>query len=384
MYYFDNAATSYPKPESVSSAVYYSLKKHGGNPGRSSHKLSLDSSFEVFATRSAAANLFGGSVSNTVFTYNATYALNTAIKASYIYGSHILMSDLEHNSVLRPIAALTGNAFASYGFFNSAPELQGDERVHAIISSIRSKLRPLTKTLVCTSRSNVSGISMPIREIGKFCREAGIYFIVDASQSAGFDKLDVEKDYIDALCMPGHKGLYGPMGTGLIVFSEHGVSSRRLSSFIEGGNGFNSLDVSMPHELPEMFEGGTLGVNILSGLKAGIEFVQSIGVERIAEKEIRLIKAAFDGLSLNSRVNIYGYCEDSPILLFNIEGKSPDKSASILNDMGFCLRSGYHCAPLAHKRIGTPVGGAVRLSVGFQNNESEIEHFVKCVSKISS
>lgn len=383
MLYFDNAATSFPKPECVTEAVGRSFAGFGGNPGRSSHRLSLDSALEVYSARCSLSELFGAKPQHTVFTYNTTYALNTAIKASYIYGTHILISDLEHNSVLRPVASVTGNSFATYSYFDSVPDLPPSQREHAVISSIRTKMKPLTKTLVCTARSNVSGLEMPIRAIGRFCRENDIYFIVDGAQSAGFDRINVEEDYIDALCVPGHKGLYGPMGTGAIIFSEHGANSGRLSTFIEGGNGYNSLDIRMPDELPEKLESGTLGVNVISGLKAGTEYVKSIGIERIHDAETALIEKAYKRIVFNRRITVYGYTKTSPILLFNVNGKTSEEVATALDFAGICVRSGYHCAPLAHKRIGTPPGGAVRLSVGVRNTENDIDAFLDCIDEIS-
>lgn len=383
MIYFDNAATSFPKPECVLEAVCRSFTEFGGNPGRSSHKLSMDSALAIYSARMSAADFFGAKPENVVFTYNATYALNTAIKASYIYGTHILISDSEHNSVLRPVVAITGDSFATYNHFDSAPDLTGEQREHAIIASIRAKMKPLTKTLVCTARTNVSGIPMPVRAIGRFCRENGLYFIVDGAQSAGYDRINVEDDYIDALCVPGHKGLYGPMGTGMIIFSEHGSDCGRLSSFIEGGNGYNSLDIRMPEELPEKLEGGTIGVNVICGVKAGIEHVKSIGIDRIKDSECALIQRAYRRLLFNRKVSIYGYNSSSPLLLFNVTGKDPEETAAELNKKGICVRSGYQCAPLAHRRIGTPPGGAVRLSVGIRNTDAEIDEFLECIDNIT-
>lgn len=383
MIYFDNAATSYPKPECVREAVSRSFTDFGGNPGRSSHKLSIDSAFEIYSARVTAADFFGAKPENVVFTYNATYALNTAIKATYVYGTHILISDSEHNSVLRPVAAITGDSFATYNYFDSAPDLTGEQREHAVIASIRAKLKPLTKTLVCTARTNISGMLMPVRAIGKFCRENGLYFIVDGAQSAGYDRINVEDDYIDALCVPGHKGLYGPMGTGMIVFSEHGAKCGRLYSFIEGGNGYNSFDIRMPEKLPEKLEGGTLGVSGISGLKAGIDYVKSVGIDRIRDAESALVNRAYRRLLFNKRIAVYGYVNSSSMLLFNVLGKDAEDTAAALNDAGICVRSGYQCAPLAHKRIGTPPGGAVRLSVGIRSTDAEIDTFLDCIDNIT-
>lgn len=382
MIYFDNAATSFPKPQSVTDAVNDALTRLGGNPGRSAHMLARAAESSVFSARASVASLFGAHAENVVFTYNATYALNIALKASYIYGTHILISDLEHNSVLRPTAAVTGDSFASYSVFDSAIEYCSEARARAVLSSVRSRMRPLTRTLICTSRSNICGATMPIRQLGKYCRDNGLYFIVDASQSAGYDELDVERDNIDALCAPGHKGLYGPSGTGIVVFSEHGIGCGRLSSFIEGGNGVASLDIGMPEELPEKLEGGTLGVPGIAGLAAGVEHVKKLGVANIRAHDALIAERIHMALGFFKQVKLYPYFKGSPTVLFNINDKSPEEVGALLDEHGICVRAGYHCAPLAHKRLGTPPGGAVRLSVGYENIERDADEFIHAIGEI--
>ena len=384
MIYLDNAATSYPKPGAVSDAILLSMKNSGGNPGRSSHSMSASASIEIFEARRELAGLFSAKPENIIFTYNATYAINIALKSSYVYGTHILISDLEHNSVLRPVAAVTGNSFSSYSFFDSCVEKSENERRHAVISSIRSKMRPLTKTLICTARSNITGAALPIREIGRFCRENDIFFIVDAAQSAGYDDIDVELDYIDALCVPGHKGLYGPSGTGFVVYSEHGASCGRVGSFIEGGTGVASFDIGMPTTFPEQLEAGTLAVASISGLRAGVGYITNIGLKNIREHESNLVRRAYMSLSFNEKINFYGFTPSSSLLLFNINSISPEETASMLDNKGICVRAGFHCAPVAHKRIGTPPSGAVRMSAGIQNSIEEIDIFIKAVNEISA
>ena len=379
MIYLDNAATTYPKPDSVSTSVAEAINNYAGNPGRASHSASIGASVMLFSYRDTIASLFGAKSENVVFTYNATYALNIAIKSSYIYGTHILISDLEHNSVLRPVSAVTGSTFGGYTVFDSS--LEDKYRIDAIISSIRTKMKPLTRTLVCTARSNVCGVKMPIREIGEFCRNNNLFFIVDASQAAGFDELDVERDFIDALCVPGHKGLYGPMGTGAVIYSVHGAECGRIKSFIEGGSGFNSLDTQMPSKLPEKLEGGTVNLCGIAGLAAGVNFINTTGLALIRNHEIRLTELAASRLSQIPRVKLYRY-DSSSIILFNAEGVSSEQIAAELDGEGICVRSGYQCAPLAHKRIGTPVGGGVRLSVGAFNTCEEIDAFADALERI--
>ena len=383
MIYLDNAATSFPKSEEVNNALLYGTKELGGNPGRSAHTLAIEAAKAVFETRLRASRLFGASPENVVFTYNTTYAINTALKSSYIYGTNILISDIEHNSVLRPVAAVTGNTFASYTTFDSSPELHESERAHAVISSIRSRMRPLTRTLICTARSNITGIKMPIRDIGRYCRENGLFFIVDAAQSAGYDDIDIEDDYIDALCVPGHKGLYGPQGTALVLFSKNSIESGRVGSFIEGGNGVHSLDISMPQYMPEMLEGGTLNVAGIHALGVAIDQIQSYGISNIRAHDKELISRAYMRLCFNKKIKVYGYTPDSPMLLINVDGIDCEAVAQMLNKRGICVRAGYHCCPLGHKRIGTPAGGAVRISVGLFNTEEDVNAVVDAINEIS-
>ena len=382
MIYLDNAATSFPKSEEVNNALLYGIKSLGGNPGRSAHALAIEAAKAVYGTRVLAASFFGAAPENVVFTYNTTYAINTAIKSSYVYGTNVLISDIEHNSVLRPVASATGNTFAAYSIFDSFPELSENERAHAVISSIRSRMRPLTRALVCTSRSNITGLKMPIRDIGKYCRENGLFFIVDAAQSAGYDDINVERDFIDALCIPGHKGLYGPQGTAMVIYSQNAIDSGRVGSFIEGGNGIQSLDISMPRYMPEMLEGGTLGVPGIYALSAAIKQISKIGLNNIRSHDCALTKRAYMKLCFNKKVKIYGFRDDAPMILFNIDGSDCENVADMLNKRGICVRAGYHCAPLAHKRFGTPAGGAVRMSVGIYNTEADIDAFIDAINDI--
>jgi selenocysteine lyase/cysteine desulfurase len=356
----------------------------GGNPGRSAHKLAIEAAKAVYDARVQAAKLFNAKPENVVFTYNTTYAINIALKSSYIYGTNVLISDIEHNSVLRPVASVTGNTFASYSTFDSFPDIAEKERPHAIISSIRSHMRPLTGTLICTARSNITGLQMPIGDIGRYCRENGLFFIVDAAQAAGYDDIDIERDYIDALCVPGHKGLYGPQGTAMVIYSQNAIDSARVGSFIEGGNGVQSLDISMPGYMPEMLEGGTLGVPGIHALTTAIKELNGYGITNIKNHDSSLVKKAYMQLCFNDKITIYGYTHDSPMLLFNLKDKDCEAVADLLDKHGICVRAGYHCSPLAHKRYGTPPGGAVRMSVGIYNTEDEIDMFVHAIKVISN
>ena len=241
MIYLDNAATTFPKPQSVSVEMSKCINKYCGNPGRSSHSLSQKSAEKIYEARCLLAELFCANPENVVFTYNTTYALNIAIKALVKDKSHILVSDMEHNSVLRPVNALCRDKECTYSMFSTS----GSEE--EILSSIESNIKPYTSLLICAHVSNVGCRRLPIDKIGALCRNKGIKFIVDGAQSAGLHQINVNEMSIDALCIPGHKSLYGPQGIGAIIFGNECIGA----TIIEGGTGINSLELDMPDFLPE-------------------------------------------------------------------------------------------------------------------------------------
>lgn len=375
MIYFDNAATSFPKPERVIERVDFALRELGGNPGRSAHRLSMIADREVFACRVKAAELFGADLSRVIFVPNTTYALNMAIRTAY-RGGGILISDLEHNSVRRPSLAVTKDV----RIFDSHIELSGEERTRAIISSVKSKLRGAS-LVVCAAASNICGASMPIRELGKLCRESGVTFIVDGAQAAGIRNLSVRGDNIGILCLPGHKGLYGPGGSGMMILSDE-ITPR---PFIFGGSGVDSLDAGMPSEPPERYEGGTLPVAVISGLLAGLEFVSERGTDSIRAHEVSLSERLIGRLSDIGRVKLFlPECVDEPtMVLFRIKGSDPEETAAILDERGICVRAGYHCAPLAHQRLGTGQGGAVRVSFSAFNTAEEVDALYEVIKELA-
>ena len=349
------------------------MKELGGNPGRASHRLSIASGREVYACRTAAAKMFGALPENVIFTYNATYALNMAIKTSY-HGGGIIISDLEHNSVRRPALALTSDVRV----FDSCVELSGEKRTLKILESIKRLLRG-ADMLCCTAASNICSATLPIREIGALCKNAGVRFIVDGAQAGGIYPLDLARDNIDILCLPGHKGLYGPGGSGMMLLGE-GVLPE---PFIHGGSGVNSLDASMPELPPERYEGGTLSVPVIAGLRAGMEFVSGKGIDAIRAHETALAARFSRGLGqLGSRVRIFApeCCADGSIVLFRLSSQDPEETASLLDERGICVRGGYHCAPLAHERLSTGAGGAVRASFSVFNTAAEVERALAAIA----
>lgn len=383
MIYFDNAATTFPKPESVYDSVQDCMRYYCGNPGRSGHKLSVAASQKIYECRSRIASMFhSDSPEQVVFTYNTTYALNIAIKSMACRGDHILISNLEHNSVLRPVNSLLAHGI-SYGIYDASYESKEE-----ILRSIKSNIRPNTKIIVAIHSSNISPINLPIEEIGKLCKSRNIAFIVDAAQSAGTYDIDINKCGIDALCAPGHKGLYGPQGCGFILFSDKYkdlIPEMYLKTFIEGGNGINSIERSMPSFIPERFEAGTLSTPAIAGLDAGIRFVKSVGTETIFAHENKLRKRLTYILSNTEGITLYGPKNaDGGIVLFNADNFTPSELADELDRSGICVRSGLHCSPLAHKALNTREDGAVRVSFSIFNNLNEVEVFYKKLKYILS
>lgn len=362
MIYFDNAATSYPKPPTVKRAITRVLTRAGGNPGRSSHKLSLAAAEAVDNTRCELADLIGApDPSHIVFTLNATYALNLALRTRVKRGSHILISDREHNAVYRPVCRLLRDGIAEFDVFST----RGNVRAH-----IEALLRPETDILICNHVSNVDGNVAPIAEIGRICRERGIYFILDASQSIGHMPFSIRDGEPDAICAPGHKGLFGIQGCGFAWLRQ----GEGLSTFVEGGSGSHSSDPQMPSSLPERMEAGTLPTPAIAALGAGVRFVRERTPEWIAETEGRLLRRLQDRLAAIRGVSLYT-AESGSVCSFTCDGMTPDRLTQLLDRRDICVRGGLHCAPLAHAALGTQRTGTVRVSLGCMNTEKEIDAF---------
>ena len=372
MIYFDNAATTFPKPPAVGAAMLACMRCAGGNPGRGSHSAALRAAEIVYSCRCRAAEFFGVSdPARVVFTLNTTCALNTALKSVLRPGDHVISGDMEHNATVRPLARMEERGITCSRFrMKQAPE--------ALLAEIRSLIRPNTRVLVCTHASNIAGTTVPVAQIGKLCRERGILFVLDGAQSAGNMPIHIENMHVDILCVPGHKGLYGPQGCGMMLLGEKCPVGDTL---IEGGSGVRSADVRMPEELPEHFEAGTLPVPAIAGLEAGIRFVMQAGIGEIHAHECRLWRKAVQALSCMPRVHIADETEGA-ILLFRADGILPAALAEALDKQGICVRAGYHCAPLAHRALGTEEHGAVRISFGAMNTEREISIFADALCRI--
>lgn len=359
--YFDNAATTWPKPQSVINAVTDAIKNRSGNPGRGSHKLSGAATEILYDCRAMAAEMFGAAAENVVLTLNATHALNLAIKGLAQDNSHILIDNFAHNAAYRPAMALKKR-----GCFAEIYNASGETA--ETLEDIRSRIRPNTRMVIATHHSNICSKVLPIEEIGQLCSRFGIPFIVDASQSAGHIPINIQKMNITALCMPGHKGLYGPMGCGLL-FTAPDV---RYDTVIEGGAGINSLDVGMPEDLPERLEAGTVAVPAIAGLLAGMEWVRKTGINAIQQHEKMLASYFVRKSTAIPGIKITGSCDGS-VISFNLADTLPSDVGAMLNRRGICVRTGYHCAPLAHKTLGSIEHGTVRLGFSYFNRLSDID-----------
>ncbi len=369
MIYFDNAATTAIKPPTVREAICRALDEYGGNPGRSSHALSLAAAECIDEARQALAALFGveGQGEHIVFTMNATHALNLAIRTRVRRGSHLLISDREHNAVYRTVCRLAREGVAEFDVFSTRGDVSGN---------IRALLRENTDMLVCNHISNVDGAVAPVEEIGALCREVGLYYIVDASQSAGHRPLSFKSLSADAVCAPGHKGLFGPPGVGFVYLRD----GRGLSPFLDGGSGSASLSPEMPTDLPERMEAGTLPTPAVAGLLAGVHFVREVGEGHIHARETALLLRLVDRLAGIRGLQLYTAGEGG-VLSLTTPRYHPDELTSLCDRADICVRGGLHCAPLAHAALGTQRAGTVRVSLSYYNTEKEIDDFAACLRR---
>ncbi|MBE6575973.1 MAG: aminotransferase class V-fold PLP-dependent enzyme [Ruminococcaceae bacterium] len=378
MIYLDNAATTFPKPPAVRREVERCLREYCGNPGRSAHKLSLAAAEAVYDCRLASAELFGiSSPERIIFTYNTTYALNMAIKGLLHRGDHVLISDMEHNAVFRPVHRLAALGEISYDIFPTGcadPPGSAED----ILLALRKLLRHNTRMLITAHIPNLCSAVMPLEVLGRFCRENKLLFVVDAAQSAGIEHIDCEKMQIDALCVPGHKGLYGPQGSGILALG----SDLTMATLIEGGSGIHSLDPAMPEFPPERYEAGTLATPTLAGLCAGIKFVMERGLDRIRKQEQMLYLRLREQLLNTDGITVYAPNHVGSTLLFNLEGIPSADAAAMLDRHDIYLRAGFHCAPLGHKTLGTGENGALRAGFSVFNQASDVDALVRSLRQI--
>lgn len=375
--YMDNAATTYPKPESVYKAVDHFNRYLGGNPGRGSNKKTLKAGSVILDARDILAELFNiKDSSQLAFTSNVTEALNMGLKGILNTGDHVITTSMEHNSVARPIFALQAK-----GIEWTAVRCSEDGSLDP--EEIRKAIRPNTRLICILHASNLTGTIMPIAEVGKIARENEIIFMVDSAQTAGVLPLDVEKQNIDILCFTGHKGLLGPQGTGGI-YVRPGIEIRPLK---EGGTGSLSEFLEHPEFLPDLLESGTPNTPGITGLLAGGEFIKATGIDKIRKHEQRLTGLLLEGLKEIKGLVIHGPADadrQTAVVPFNIDGMDCGEiSMSLDYEFGIVTRSGLHCAPLAHRTIGSFERGACRLSPGYFNTEDDIRKVIEAVHTIA-
>ena len=382
MIYFDNAATSDPKPPEVVEAVRRALTEHNANPGRSGHRAALEAAQIVLNAREGLRALMDAqSATQITFGLNCTDALNLASKGSLCRGDHVITTMLEHNSVLRPLYRLQGVELSVLPVKAEA----GEERQAGILAydELESLLRPNTKALIITHASNLTGNITDLERVGAFAKKHSLLLIVDAAQTAGAVPMDMERMGIDVLCFTGHKGLYGPQGTGGVCVRPS-LSIRPLKV---GGSGIHSFDREHPLEMPAALEAGTLNGHGIAGLGAAVRWLLETGVEQIRAREQALLRRFVDGVKEVEGVTLYGnpdLDQRTGIQSLNIRDYDSARVADWLyEDYGIAVRGGAHCAPLMHEALGTREQGAVRFSFSYFNTEAEADEAAAAVRELA-
>jgi len=375
--YLDNAATTYPKPEVVYQAMDLAMRTVGVAPGRGGHRQSMEATRIVFSARESLASLLGiQDSSRIIFTHSATEALNLAVKGILTPGDHVVTTSMEHNSLARPLHHAAQNGVA-------VTWVQSDADGYVTASQIMDAVRPGTKMVAMTHCSNITGAVNPVGEIGPLLRQRGILFLVDGAQTTGNFPFSIDALGIDLFAAPGHKGLYGPPGTGFLYVSA-GVDMEPL---LHGGTGSGSSEISQPMSLPERYESGTMNTPAIAGLLAGVEYVASRGVAEIHAFEMELTARLCTGLSSIPGVTVYNPPGTRPrcaVVSFTMDGKDPATVGFMLDhNYGISVRVGLHCAPLGHRSIGTYPEGTVRVSPALFNTGAEIDTLLAAIREIA-
>jgi len=380
MIYLDNPATSWPKPPQVKEAMVKFMEEVGANPGRSGHFLSIEAARVIYEAREALSILFHvKDSSRIIFTLNATESINLVLKGLLKYKDHVITSSMEHNSVMRPLRDLEkkGIKLTIVPCFEDGTL---DPR------EVEKRIQSTTRMIVLNHASNVTGTLLPIIAVGEIARAHNLLFLVDAAQTAGAYPVDVEKDRIDLLAFTGHKSLYGPQGTGGLVIGER-IDEKEMIPLKQGGTGSRSEFEEQPDFLPDRFESGTPNGVGIAGFLAGVQFVLEKGVEIIRQKEMTLTQKLIEGLKEIPHVKIYGpgsHQSRIATLSFNFPRISPSNGASRLEkEFGILCRPGLHCAPAAHRTLGTFPEGTVRFGLSVFNTEADIEAAIQAVFLIS-
>lgn len=369
MIYLDHAATTFPKPPGVSIAILRALEECT-SLGRSGHQTAVAASEVAFACRSAAGKLFDAPPEQVVFTMNTTHGLNMAIRSLIAPGDSVVISGFEHNAVVRPLHAL-GARYQVAGRNVFDPE----DTLRAFSQAITSR----TKVVICTHVSNVFGYILPLEEIADLCTSRGVPLIVDAAQSAGVLPISMKRLHAAFLAMPGHKGLFGPQGTGLLI-----CGNNQLKPLLYGGTGSLSRSREMPAYLPDRGEAGTQNIHGIAGLLAGMEFVRQCSVAEIMQHEKTLLKHLVERLSFLEEDEVFFGDENtqSGVLSLNIQSMDCEMLAGKLAEEGIAVRAGLHCAPLAHESVGTLESGTVRISLSALSTMAHVDQFADCLQRL--
>lgn len=374
MIYLDSAATTYPKPQNVYASVSDALRRYSFNSGRGGYRQSVDAAEKIFDVRIKLAEMFNCSEQNIAFTNNCTTAINTAVRGLAKKGSHILISSLEHNAVWRTVCCLREDGISDFDIVEYSSDTE------KFLNNIKEKEKSNTSMVVMLHASNVFGVVTPIKAIGDYCRQKGWYYIVDAAQSAGVLPIDMKDCGISALCAPGHKGLYGIMGSGFLALSDL-VLPAPLTC---GGTGSNSADWRQPDDLPDRLEAGTLNNPGIISIGAGVDFINRKGIDKIYHHEMRLIEFMYKELEKTEGISLYAPFEQikAPVLSFNVRDYHSEEAASRLAERQIAVRAGLHCAPLAHNSFKTSNRGTVRVSPCAFTTFHDCEYFLNSVKNM--
>ena len=368
--YFDNAATSRPKPACVGDAMARALIACG-NPGRGGHAYAMNAARVMWEAREAAASMFGlSNPENVIFTLNCTQSINMVLAGALYPGDHVVVSDVEHNAVMRPLTEWRIP-------YTAVRTVAGDTA--ATVAAFEAAIRPTTRLIFCTHASNVTGEILPIAALGELAQRRGLALAVDGAQSGGILPLHMERDHVDFLCLPGHKGLYGPSGTGLLLSSQ----KLPLAPLFVGGTGSHSLQMTQPESWPERMESGTPNVVGVAGLGAALRWL-SPRRESVAAHEFAQGKRLWERLSAVRGVRVHTACPSPkttvPLVLFSVDGESSEQTAERLGQCGVAVRAGLHCAPTGHRKLGTLPDGGVRVAPGAFTAAEDVDRLVALVA----
>ncbi len=377
MIYFDHAASSWPKPDAVIEKIASFLKENGANPGRGNHVMAREAANEISKTRQLLAELFHISNPNAISFYmNTTQALNQAIKGLLKKGDHVITSQLEHNSVRRPLEYLKRTEEIEITYLESS--IDGTTSLDILKKSIKKN----TKLIVISHASNVLGTLQPLYEIGKIAAEKNIFFLVDAAQTAGRYPIDVTEMNINLLAFPGHKALLGPQGVGGLYIQPNIL----LDPLVHGGTGSHSEDIDQPLSSPNRYESGTLNTVGIIGLGAGVEYIKKIGIDVLRKKEWELTNYLLSEMKKIDQITYFGPNENIervPLVTFLVDDIDSVEIAAILDQhYQIAVRTGFHCSPLAHQVIKTEHTGAIRVSLGHTNTIEEVNYLITSLKEI--